>query len=108
MASQGPHKREINGQENGLIWFWCSKCLRYTGHKSTECTKTSKRENSVAFAGVAAADTDVDSDGSMVSAVAWTESEDESTPPRKKSCKMRTKKTKKVVMSSGEESDSDE
>jgi len=106
------HKAPTNGKstakKNGLLWFWCSKCLRYTGHKSAECTKPTKRDNTVAFAGIAAADSDVDSDGSMVSAVAWTESEDESSPVRKKSRTKRTKKTKIVVESSDEESVSDE
>ena len=40
--------------------------------------------------------------------IAWTESKDESTPPRKKSRTKRTKKNKNIVMSSDEESVSDE
>ena len=107
-----PSSEKSTAKKNGLIWFWCNKYLRYTSHKSAECTKTTKREKSVAFVGVASVDVDVNLAGSIVSVFEWSESEDESlTPVRKKSRTKRAKKIKRkkhIILSSDNKSGSDE
>ena len=107
------HEAPTNGKKtakkNGLIWYWCDKCDRFTSHKSTECTKTSKREKIVVFAGVASVGADSYTDDGLHSSDEWSESEQETPPSRKKSkTHKRTKKPKRVYLSTDEESDSDE
>jgi len=110
------HKAPVSGKstakKNGLTWFWYEKCVRYTSHKGTECTKTTKRQKGVAFAGMASAGGNISSGDSMVSAVDWSDSEAESLPPaRKKSRTSRAKKIKRKkskYLSSDSESGSDE
>ena len=29
--------------KNGAKWYWCSKCERFTSHKTSECTRKVKR-----------------------------------------------------------------
>ena len=29
--------------KNGAKWYWCSKCERFTSHKTSECTRKAKR-----------------------------------------------------------------
>ena len=41
---EAPSSGKSTTKKNGLTWFWCNKCVRYTSHKSSECTKTTKRE----------------------------------------------------------------
>ena len=106
---EAPANGEKTARKNGLIWYWCEKCIRFTSHKSTECTKTSKREKSVAFAGVASAGADVYTDDDVQSSDEWSDSEPDTPPPRKKSRSLkRTKKPKRVYLSTDEESSSDE
>ena len=106
------HEAPTNGKsfckKNGLLWFWCEKCVRYTGHKSTECIKKSKKESKPAYANVARNSTIYTDE--LESSDHWSASKQETPPPRKKLRKQkRTKKIKRVVLSSSdEESDSDE
>ena len=75
-------------------------------YKNTECTKTTKREKSVAFSGIASADVDTNLACSMVSTVDRLESEDKYLPVRKKSRIKRAntnERKKKVILSSDED-----
>ena len=82
--------------------------MRYTSHKSTECTKPTSREKSASFTAIALAELNVTSAGSMASAVDWSEIDEETQPVRKKSRTKRAKKRKRtVILSSDEETTSD-
>ena len=105
---EAPTKGKKAAKKNGIIWYWCEKCIRFTSHKSTECTKTSKREKRVAFAGVASVGADVYTDDGLNSSDDWSESEQETPPPRKKFRTHKRTKKNKFFLSSDEESDSDE
>lgn len=104
---KAPSNEKSTAKKNSLIWSWCDKYIRYTGHKSIECTKLSKREKCVGFAGVASAYNNVDSNISMVSSVGWSDEEYEYTTPCKKSRTKCMNKNKIVVLPLDEESDSD-
>ena len=80
-------------KKNDIWWYWCPKCLRWSSHKSTECTRTRKREKPTAFAKVASRNTDASSDSSILSADVWSDEDIEVSHPRKKT--RRSKKTKR-------------
>ena len=70
-----PSSGKSTAKKSGLTWFWCNKCVRYTPHKSSECTKTTKHEKSAAFVAIASAEVNVTSVGSMASTADWSEIE---------------------------------
>ena len=80
-------------KKNDIWWYWCPKCLRWSSHKSTECTRTSKREKPTAFANVASRMTDARSDSNSESEMEWSDENIEVSHPRKKT--RRSKKIKK-------------
>ena len=101
---EAPSSGKSTAKKNGLTWFWCSKCVRYTSHKSAECTKTTKRDTSKAYAVIASAQVDFSTAGSMVSTADWSEDEE---PVKKKKRVRRARKRKSVILSSDDETLSD-
>ena len=106
---EAPSSRKSKAKKNGLTWFWCNTCVRYTSHKSSECTKTTKRKKSAAFVAIASADVNLTSACSMASTADWSEIDQETQPVRKKQRAERAKKRKRsVILLSDEENLSDE
>ena len=52
--------------KNGVKWYWCTKCIRFTSHKSTECSRKTIRQIT-ASANVAKATKSAESDDENLS-----------------------------------------
>ena len=81
---EAPSNGKSTAKKNGLTCFWCNKRVRYTSYKSSECTKTTKREKSTAFAAIASVDVNLTMASSIASAADWSEIDEETQPGRKK------------------------
>ena len=70
-------------KKNGVKWYWCTKCVRFTSHKSAECTRKSVRQikasANLASASKPSPQSDSDSDESEI----YTESFEEEQPTKK-------------------------
>ena len=54
-------------QKNGIKWYWCLKCERFTSHKTAECTRKVKRSAIKVSTDLARKTPSVDSDDASVS-----------------------------------------
>ena len=67
-------------KKNNLTWNWCTKCVRWSPHKSSACVRTSNRKPAIAFANVCV---DINSEESDVAtADEWSDDDIEVSKPR--------------------------
>ena len=85
-----PDNTSKSVQKNGIRWYWCMKCERFTSHKTTECTRKVKRSAIKATANLARTSTAVDSDESKSDSDESRISTDDFEEPKRK--KMRRSK----------------